>query len=539
MTSTAITARSTATSGRAASTPGSTSTCAPRRASRNYRAFMEEAADLCVSYGGSLSGEHGDGQQRAELLSKQYGEELLTGDAGLQADLGPRLEDEPGQGDRPLPPRRAPQAGHRATTRWRPPVRFAYARTRATSPTPRCAVSGSANAGCPTPSTVMCPSYMVTREEKDSTRGRARLLFEMLQGDVITDGWQSREVYDALDLCLSCKGCTNDCPVKVDMPTYKAEFLHHHFKSARRWRPRYAYAFGLIDQAARVASRCPSWSTSHPDTGPLPHGEARRRDGDRAPDPLVRADHAAAVVPPARRDSESPRPAGRAVARHVQQPLPHRCRRGLRRGHRSRRLAVVIPEGHVCCGRPLYDYGFLDLADATCAHDRRLRDEIRQELPGRNGAELPGGVQRRAHRMLPHDDERRPAGAQRHALRRVLRALRDPGPAPRGEKRSCGATAITRQPEAWTPSTSSWSAWVVDVEPDQRRMLRTRRLLGLRAGPLRHLDAVRRAGAASAVRDADRDTLVIATASPAKPRSKQSGTGRRALTRRSGHHDGP
>src|SRR3954469_1386544 len=80
----------------------------------------------------------------------------------------------------------------------------------------------------------------------------------MLRGEVITDGWQSKEVYDALDLCLACKGCTNDCPVSVDMPTYKAEFLYHHYKSARRWRPRHAYAFGLIDQAARAASKAPA-----------------------------------------------------------------------------------------------------------------------------------------------------------------------------------------------------------------------------------------------------------------------------------------
>ena len=108
----------------------------------------------------------------------------------------------------------------------------------------------------------MCPSYQVTREEKHSTRGRARLLFEMLQGEVITDGWQSREVFDAPDLCLACKGCTNDCPVNVDMPTYKAEFLHHHYKSLHRWRPRYAYAFGYIDKRPGWRRWSPSWPTS-------------------------------------------------------------------------------------------------------------------------------------------------------------------------------------------------------------------------------------------------------------------------------------
>ena len=144
---------------------------------------------------------------------------------------------------------------------------------------------------------VMCPSYQVTREEEHSTRGRARLLFEMLRGEVITDGWQSRDVYEALDLCLACKGCTNDCPVNVDMPTYKAEFLYHHFKSARRWRPRYAYAFGFIDQAARLASRCPRSSTS-PRRRRARRGSPSSRPGWRTARaiPALRPDDAAAVV---------------------------------------------------------------------------------------------------------------------------------------------------------------------------------------------------------------------------------------------------
>src|SRR5205085_10065170 len=102
---------------------------------------------------------------------------------------------------------------------------------------------------------LMCPSYMVTRDEEHSTRGRARLLFEMLQGDVITDGWRSREVFDALDLCLSCKGCKSECPVGVDMATYKSEFLSHYYE--RRVRPRPAYAMGLIMYGARLASAAP------------------------------------------------------------------------------------------------------------------------------------------------------------------------------------------------------------------------------------------------------------------------------------------
>ena len=102
----------------------------------------------------------------------------------------------------------------------------------------------------------MCPSYMVTREEKHSTRGRARLLNEMIRGDVVKDGWRNEDVREALDLCLSCKGCKHDCPVQVDMATYKAEFLSHYYE--RRLRPRYAYASGLIYWWSRVAAHMPA-----------------------------------------------------------------------------------------------------------------------------------------------------------------------------------------------------------------------------------------------------------------------------------------
>src|SRR5436309_5395842 len=101
----------------------------------------------------------------------------------------------------------------------------------------------------------MCPSYMVTREEEHSTRGRARLLFEMLQSDPLKGGWRSESVKEALDLCLACKGCKGDCPVNVDMATYKAEFLSHFWEG--RIRPRHAYAFGWIDKWVRLAAVAP------------------------------------------------------------------------------------------------------------------------------------------------------------------------------------------------------------------------------------------------------------------------------------------
>src|SRR4029079_12445641 len=102
---------------------------------------------------------------------------------------------------------------------------------------------------------VMCPSYMATREEAHSTRGRARLLWEMRNGEIVTDGWRSDAVREALDLCLACKGCKHDCPVNVDMATYKAEFLSHYYDG--RLRPRHAYSMGFIDRWARLAAVAP------------------------------------------------------------------------------------------------------------------------------------------------------------------------------------------------------------------------------------------------------------------------------------------
>src|SRR5258705_7466811 len=101
----------------------------------------------------------------------------------------------------------------------------------------------------------MCPSYMATLEEEHSTRGRARLLWEMLQGEVVQDGWKSEQVKQAMDLCLSCKACKSECPTNVDLATYRSEFLSHYYETHSR--PLHAYAFGMIDRWARLASVAP------------------------------------------------------------------------------------------------------------------------------------------------------------------------------------------------------------------------------------------------------------------------------------------
>src|SRR5436190_8954087 len=218
---------------------------------RTWRRFLEEAADLVLSFGGSLSGEHGDGQSRAELLPKMFGDELVEGFREFKSLWDPDWQMNPGKvvaphaitSDLRLGPDYSPA---RVKTHFAYPDdggSFAHA-------TVRCVGIGNCRR---TKGGVMCPSYMVTREEKHSTRGRAHLLWEMMNGEL--ELWRSREVLEALDLCLSCKGCTNECPVNVDMPTLKAEFLAHHYR--RKLRPRHAYAFGLIDRWAQLASYAP------------------------------------------------------------------------------------------------------------------------------------------------------------------------------------------------------------------------------------------------------------------------------------------
>nr|WP_228713838.1 FAD-binding and (Fe-S)-binding domain-containing protein [Prauserella endophytica] len=218
---------------------------------RRFRSFMEDAADLVVSHGGSLSGEHGDGQARAELLPRMYRPEILRLFEAFKDIWDPENLLNPGNLVRP----RKLDADLRFDGPLRQlPVTLKYPHDGGSlaTATRRCVGVGK----CVDTSTgVMCPSYMATRREEHSTRGRAHLLFEMMRGETITDGWRSTEVRDALDLCLACKGCLSDCPVNVDMASYKAEFLHQHY--ARRVRPPSHYSLGFLPLWARLASAMP------------------------------------------------------------------------------------------------------------------------------------------------------------------------------------------------------------------------------------------------------------------------------------------
>src|SRR5205823_5227560 len=215
------------------------------------RAFMEDAGDLIASYKGSLSGEHGDGQARAELLPKMFGPEVVQAFKEFKEIWDPDWKMNPGKVVQPYP--------LDTNLRMDPSYRTRTVRTEFRYPadegsfaaaTERCFGVGA----CRDQNATMCPSYQVTFEEKHSTRGRARLLNEMMRGQ-LAGGWRNDDVKESLDLCLACKGCKHECPVRVDMATYKAEFLSHYW--SRRLRPRHAYALGLIPWTARLGGRAP------------------------------------------------------------------------------------------------------------------------------------------------------------------------------------------------------------------------------------------------------------------------------------------
>ncbi|WP_133850175.1 FAD-binding and (Fe-S)-binding domain-containing protein [Labedaea rhizosphaerae] len=225
-----------------------------------YRRFLERAADLVVEFGGSLSGEHGDGQTRGELLPRMFGPEITRAFGQLKAIFDPGNRMNPGKVVAP-----APLDAHlRLGADWSPAApqdlhfRYPHDGGSFAEAANRCVGVGRCRQHTNDGHHVMCPSYQVTGEEEHSTRGRARLLFEMLNGhgdSPVTDGWRSTAVHDALDLCLACKGCKSDCPANVDMATYKAEFLAHHYRGRQWRRPRAHLSMGWLPLVARWVRR--------------------------------------------------------------------------------------------------------------------------------------------------------------------------------------------------------------------------------------------------------------------------------------------
>ena len=325
---------------------------------KKWRSFLDEAAELVVEYGGSLSGEHGDGQSRGELLEKMYGPDLLKAFRQMKAIWDPDGRMNPGKVVDPYPILSNLKLG----TGYDPPepqTHFAYSEDKGSfsHAMMRCVGAGKCR---DTETGTMCPSYMVTLDEQHTTRGRARILYEMLQGDVITDGFRSKEVHEALDLCLACKGCKGDCPVNVDMATYKAEFLSKHYK--RRLRPLAAYSMGLVMFWARIASRVPrlaNAATRIPLLGRLLKriaGISPRREAPAFAQETFRSwfEGRAEVNPHG--------PPVVLFPDTFNQHLHPGTAKSATRVLEAAGFRVIVPDGFLCCGRPLYDYGMLDTA---------------------------------------------------------------------------------------------------------------------------------------------------------------------------------
>lgn len=324
-----------------------------------YRAFVRDAAELVTRLGGSLSGEHGDGQARGELLPIMYGDELVEAFRQFKAIWDPAGRMNPGKVvnahplDRDL---RLPLASKRRTL----PTRFQYPADNHSleHATLRCVGVGACRR---LDGGTMCPSFMVLREEKHSTRGRAHLLFEMLQGTTVRDGWKSEAVKESLDLCLSCKGCKGDCPVNVDVATYRAEFLSHYYKG--RLRPRAAYAFGLIDRWASLASQAPSLANFLTQSAALaPMAKAVAGMASERRIPRFAAQSFMRQWRRAPNEAPSSRPSVLLWIDTFNNYFYPETLRAAVAVLEDAGQRVIIPARRICCGRPLYDYGMLTRA---------------------------------------------------------------------------------------------------------------------------------------------------------------------------------
>jgi FAD/FMN-containing dehydrogenase/Fe-S oxidoreductase len=385
---------------------------------RKFREFIERAADVVISFGGSLSGEHGDGQARAALLPRMFGNELIEAfrefktlwdpdnrmnpgklsDAARVYDpvenlrhhlrwgglpsTGPRQKD----GAEP----RDVEAGNSPQT-WEPNFAFARDSGSLIRATERCVGVGSCRN---TTGGVMCPSYRATGDERHSTRGRAHLLWEMLAGSLQSEGFKSDAVNEALDLCLSCKACKSECPVQVDMAAYKSEFLAQRYQG--RIHPLQHYLFGFADKLARYGSLAPALTNamlSGPFTGPFV-----KRIGGVAPQRHLPQLAAQSFQKSRRNSTKSGAPGS-----------DFETGESTNDGTRSTVIlwpdtwnnyyypsilaaadtvlaaagfAAQVPAGHVCCGRPLYDFGLLGAARSYLANVlTRLAPQIDAGLP--------------------------------------------------------------------------------------------------------------------------------------------------------------
>ncbi|MGC1781008.1 MAG: FAD-binding and (Fe-S)-binding domain-containing protein [Acidobacteriaceae bacterium] len=349
---------------------------------RKYRRFIDEAADIVLAHGGSPSGEHGDGQARAALLPKMFGPELIQAFNEFKAIWDPTNKMNPGKLADPIAVYQ-PQDNLRLGAGYREQkvkthFQFPDDGGSLSNATLRCVGVGLCRKE---ESGAMCPSYMATREEQHSTRGRAHLLWEMLQGELRPEGWQSEAVKDALELCLSCKACKHECPVDVDMATYKAEFLSHYYEKHRR--PIHAYAFGMMDRWAHLASAMPRIAN-------LPGQLPIVRDFVKA----VIGIAPQRTIPSFARQSFQHSLGSRNAERDASRPpvllwpdtwnnyFHPQTAQAAWQVLQDAGFRVEVPLGHLCCGRPLYDFGMLDQAKRYLL---RVLDKLAPQLQ----AEIP------------------------------------------------------------------------------------------------------------------------------------------------------
>lgn len=345
---------------------------------KKYRSFLVEAVDLVGRYGGSLSGEHGDGQKWGEFLPKMFGEELVQAFCEFKSIWDPANRMNPGKmvkayridenlrfGGVRKPPKTA--------------LHFAYQEEKGdfSRATERCIGLGKClkrDRG------IMCPSFMVTGEERHSTRGRAHLLHEMMRGEILTQGWKNRDVKESLDLCLSCKGCLAECPVNVDMATYKAEFLSHYYRG--RVRPFHAYLFAFLSRWLPWAAAWPeamNFVTHHPFLSRFVKAMAGIHPQRKLPQ-LAQQPFSKQL-----RQLGSVSPRGRKVLLWVDTfnnfYYPH-VLEAARDVLEVLGFQVLYPRDRLCCGRTFYDFGFLKEAKVYLKRILvSLKEEIAEGLP--------------------------------------------------------------------------------------------------------------------------------------------------------------
>ena len=342
-----------------------------------FREFMECATEIALAHGGSISGEHGDGQSRGALLPKMFGPELMSAFRDFKRAWDPGNKLNPNKLIDAHQPHEDLRLGADYNP-WKPDTHFSFAEDNGSfaSAALRCVGVGACRK---TDAGTMCPSFMATGEELHSTRGRAHLLWELMQGEILPNKWKNEQVKESLDLCLACKACKSECPVSVDMASYKAEFLAHHYEGKSR--PLSHYAFGRIDRSARLASLFPALSNAigaapvisnamkaalhihHNRTLPKfaaaftrsfktheaqksRHSDPELREGEESPH-LSSARTGTSVFLWADTFNNYFHPSTMQAAHSVLSEAG---------------FGVELTKQHLCCGRPLYDFGMLDTA---------------------------------------------------------------------------------------------------------------------------------------------------------------------------------